>query len=238
MSGKYCPVIDALNLPKSVVGVRSLEQSPRNYQEDCRVMNDLVSATSIMECIRLLTQNLRVVWPCELRQADKVKKWKNRKNTPNEITWLAQHSHIPAEYMLTMQFAFVTPLKMQAFHMLQNAKVYAKNSICIRSRHSKCKSFGCFKMPINAGRTNVNILSDAIMPSLIWKPIRCWFHPFPSASKKGSGTALKLTKRIQYGHAVKHNLQCNTLVKMPFMCLKMCPTDCPLTRPITARSTS
>ncbi|KAJ7834449.1 hypothetical protein B0H14DRAFT_2590877 [Mycena olivaceomarginata] len=33
------------------------------------------------------------------------------------------------DYMLTMQFAFVTPLKMQAFHMLQNAKEYAKNSM-------------------------------------------------------------------------------------------------------------
>jgi hypothetical protein len=42
---------------------------------------------------------------------------------------VTQHSHIPADYMLTMQFAFVTPLKMQAFHMLQNAKEYAKNSM-------------------------------------------------------------------------------------------------------------
>jgi hypothetical protein len=36
---------------------------------------------------------------------------------------------------------------MQAFHVLQNARVYANNSICIQSHRSKCKPSTCFKMP-------------------------------------------------------------------------------------------
>jgi hypothetical protein len=75
------------------------------------------------------------------------------------------------EYMQKIQFALSHATQNASLSHASKCQSICQQLICIPSRHSKCKSFGCFKMPINAGRTNVNILSDAIMPSLIWKPL-------------------------------------------------------------------